>query len=70
MQAYVKARGDGLGFDLGRAEFDIGLEQAGLQAATVSVAGQTLTRYCVTRGQQLLNSDLCYVGFCTVQQPQ
>ena len=43
-QAFVKARGDGLGFDLGKAEFHLGPMQAGLQDATVFVDGQTLTR--------------------------
>lgn len=47
MQAFVKARGDGLGFDLGKAEFCLGATQAGLQSATVSIAGQRLTRYCM-----------------------
>lgn len=47
MQAFVKARGDGLGFDLGKAEFCLGATQAGLQSATVSIAGPRLTRYCM-----------------------
>lgn len=44
IQAFVKARGDGLGFDLGKAEFCIHTMQAGVQAATVSVGGQLLDR--------------------------
>lgn len=43
-QAFVKARGDGLGFELGQAEFRLQPPETGLQYATVTVAGQVLTR--------------------------
>ena len=44
-QAFVKARGDGLGFDLGRVQFQLSAPMpSGSQSATAKVDGNLLLR--------------------------